>query len=138
MVDAMEVDAASSSTRQPAESIEGWVVALTNVHEEAAEEDLQDLLADFGPVRNLQLNLDRRTGYVKGYALCEYAKRQEAEACIEQAKRQELKLLGQTLQADFAFVQPPVEVREKETEGRPKSSRRERSRERSQSPGRRG
>ncbi|CAE7532544.1 Y14A [Symbiodinium sp. CCMP2592] len=98
-----------------ARSIEGWVVIVSGVHEEAQEDDIFEAFSEYGDIKklgrrghgleaNLHLNLDRRTGFVKGYAFIEYENKQEADAAIKAMDGNSL--LDHKLDVSWAFAKP--------------------------------
>ena len=70
-------------------SIEGYIICVTGLHEETQEMELVDEFSEFGKVRNIHMNTDRQTGYVKGYAFLEYESINEAQDAINNMNKQE-------------------------------------------------
>ena len=66
---------------------------------------MHDKFGEHGEIKNCVLNLDRRTGYVKGYALLEYASLEEAQQTIADFDQQDY--MGKTIRVDWAFKKKP-------------------------------
>lgn len=101
-------DKIESGNTLHSKSVEGWVVIIRNIHEEAQEDDIIDLFSDCGPVKNIHLNLDRRFGMGKGYALMEFGEESEAMKAIQLMDGFEY--IGKRLKVDWAFVAPPKNI----------------------------
>lgn len=75
-----------------------------NLHSETTEDHLYDVFEEYARVMNLHLNLDKLTGYAKGYALVEFKSIGDAFEVLETHKQKKIEVLGRTIDIDFAFV----------------------------------
>merc|ERR1712093_725166 len=91
----------TTKKEEPIRSIEGWIILITGIHEEAQEEDLHSLFAEAVTIKDFQMNLDRRTGFVKGYALMEFQNKKHAERALTELKEKEF--MGKQIDVNWAF-----------------------------------
>ena len=85
------------------------MIVVSNIHEECQDDDIYELFSDFGEIKNLHLNLDRETGYTKGYCFIEHYDGDEAETAVKETNGTEL--LGQKIDVSFAFMKPDTPVK---------------------------
>ena len=99
----------SRSKRQkfkPLKSVEGYIVFANNLNEDVNEDNIDDLFSEYGNVKNIQMNLNRKTGKMNGYCFVEYENLEEAEEAIKNLNNS--KFLDKTIKVDFAFKPSPI------------------------------
>ena len=74
---------------------------VSGVHEEAEEDMIHELFSEYGPIKNLRVPIDKKSGFFKGYALIEYEVYEQAKKAIEGLNGHDL--LGKKLTIGWAF-----------------------------------
>jgi RNA-binding protein 8A len=75
---------------------------ITNIYISFNKIDIREPFLEYGQIKNIHVNLDRRTGFCAGYALVEYHKKSEAQDAIN--AQHGTNLLGKAISVGWAFV----------------------------------
>lgn len=75
---------------------------VTGLNEETQEEDVHEAFADHGELKNIYMNLDRQTGFAKGYALVEFKTKEGAQAALTALNGSTL--MEKKIHVDWAFI----------------------------------
>ena len=92
----------------PGKSVEGWVIIATGIHEEVTEDDVRDKFGEYGTIKDLRLNLEAKSGNVKGYVFIEYESKEEAQDTIDNLDGSDL--MGTPIYVDWAFKVGPKTI----------------------------
>jgi RNA-binding protein 8A len=83
-------------------AVGGWVIFVSGLSPECREPDIYSRFSDFGSVTHVRLEINRLTGAAMGYALVEYATREEGELAV--SKGNKTLMLGSETQVSWCFV----------------------------------
>lgn len=94
-----------TTKHQPRKSVEGWIIIATGIPQEAESKDIDivRMFAEYGHIHSIHLNVDRRTGYLKGYALVEYENFKSAQEAINKLNDTEI-LDHQNIKVDWCHL----------------------------------
>ena len=92
---------------------------MTGLYEELQEEDLLDIFTEFGSIKSLHFNIDKRTGYAKGYAFIEYQSKDNGRKAIDKMNGEEV--AGQKVKIDWAFKKERKRSRHRRRRSRSRS-----------------
>ncbi|MES1920935.1 hypothetical protein MHBO_002542 [Bonamia ostreae] len=88
-------------------SVEGWVVFVSNLHNETEKSDLKKHFEEYGRIIELKLPLSRETGAIRGYALIEFRDFESAKSAVENENGTEIN--DMPIKVSMAFRGRPLE-----------------------------
>ncbi|KRX69007.1 RNA-binding protein 8A [Trichinella sp. T9] len=93
---------------KPVPSVDGWTIIVSNLHQEAEEDEIKQAFEDFGPVKTINILLNRETGYLTGVAIIEYEVYDMALEAVQTMNG--ATFLGKKLKVDWLFIEKPKPI----------------------------
>ncbi|KRX48387.1 RNA-binding protein 8A [Trichinella murrelli] len=89
-------------------TVDGWTIIVSNLHQEAEEDEIKQAFEDFGPVKTINILLNRETGYLTGVAIIEYEVYDMALEAVQTMNG--ATFLGKKLKVDWLFIEKPKPI----------------------------
>ncbi|XP_072508922.1 RNA-binding protein 28 isoform X2 [Notamacropus eugenii] len=109
----MEVPKKNKKRKLPSDVNEGKTVFIRNLSFDSEEEDLGEILQQFGDLKYVRIVLHRDTEHSKGCAFAQFMTQEAAQACLAAASAETedggLKLDGRKLKVDLAVTRDEAE-----------------------------